>query len=72
MKCFVCKKYMNPKRSGWQYITFYTKNGFLRRLTWCSDCGENRRAEVNKEYNRREKIDAEYMRVKYEAVEKRY
>ena len=55
---------MNPKRSGYHYITFYTRNGFIRRLTWCSNCNESRRDDVNKEYDRREKIDIDYMKQK--------
>lgn len=62
MKCFTCKTYFNPKRTGYKYMLFRTKNGLLRRLTWCLGCDKNNRNVVNKEYDRRLKIDEEYMR----------
>jgi hypothetical protein len=68
MKCFVCKKHINPKRSGYNYAIFHTRNGFLQRLTWCSDCGENRREEVNKEYDKRQKISDEYIKEQYKLL----
>ena len=68
MKCFVCKKYINPKRSGYSQAIFHTRNGFLQHLTWCVDCGENRRNEVNKEYDRRQAISDEYIKEQYKLL----
>lgn len=62
LKCFFCKKYINPKRDRYIYMIFRTVGGFLRKLTWCIACDETRRDKIDVEYDRRLKIDEEYMR----------
>jgi len=68
MKCFFCKKYINPKRSGYFTAIFHTVNGFLRRLTWCKACDENNQKAIDKEYDRRQAISDKYIKEQWELM----
>jgi len=59
MKCFFCKRYI-PKRESYYTAGFTTRSGLYRRLRWCLDCNRNRRSDIDKEYDRRQKIEEEH------------
>jgi len=60
MKCFVCKKRI-PKREGHIYSIFRTKTGGFKYLRWCKNCGETKHDIIDKEYDRLNSIDQQYM-----------
>ncbi len=60
MRCSICGNYIK-KKERYKYTIFHTKNGNLRYFRWCVDCDEKHREAVDLEYNRRLKIDEQYM-----------
>lgn len=56
MRCFFCKKNIS-KRESHYYAVFVTRTGSVKRLRWCENCNKNRRSDIDKEYDRRQKIE---------------